>query len=90
MLRSMAYAVGHRTPSLHLDDHITVRCVDLPVDSFLPSVADWEDARAEMEHLVKKILVCRVPDLKLMSHLVPKHRNHIFAQVQKVSINISD
>ncbi len=71
-----------RTPSLQLNDEETIPCVDIPVESFLPSVEDWEAARVEMENLVKKILVDRVPALRKLSYLVNKHRDHRFAQVQ--------
>jgi hypothetical protein len=60
ILKSMAYAVGHRTPSLQKDDVERSACVDVAPDCFVPSPADWEDARVRMEAIVQRILVDQV------------------------------
>ena len=56
----MAYAVGHRTPSLHKDDTTRIPWADVAPDAFIPTPADWDDARKRMELIVQRILVDQV------------------------------
>ena len=64
LLRTMTYAVGHRTPSLTKNDDVTLPCTNITATAFLPSPSDWDDAKHRMEILVQRIVVEHIPALK--------------------------
>ena len=75
MLQATCYAIGHRTPSLSLDDKESVQCQDIDPSTFIPSAADWLDVRERMIGTITNILTKYVPALKTL-HRQNIHTDH--------------
>jgi hypothetical protein len=66
LLQATCYAIGHRTPSMALDDKDTIQCADIDPSAFIPTAADWNDVRDRMIKIVKVVLTDFVPALKTL------------------------
>ena len=82
--------IENRIPLTHLEQHDYHRCeaITIPVQTFLPSVDDWEEVKARMAVLVERQLVLYVPELQILENDVCWHIEHEFSDESQKKSNI--